>query len=172
MKQSNQIPLLLTIAAIVFCSCDSIHAQDSTAPSNTRHILILNNKYDPFKEINIGDEVRLILKNSTRVKGHITSIDSTFFAVETNVVHLDEIVSISTKNKKTQIIVGGALLAGAIASFVIVGTGEEMSIGAAQGTYGLGLGLTVAAVATMLPNYHDINKSKRWLMVISNKPSD
>ena len=63
-------------------------------------------------------------------------------------------------------------LAGAIASFVIVGTGEEMSLGAAAGTAGLGLGLTVAAVATMLPNYNDINKSKRWLMLISIKPND
>jgi len=144
MKQSNQIPLLLTIAVIVFCSCVSVHAQDSTELPETRHIVILSKnygQYEPFKEINIGDEVRLRLTNSTRVKGHITSIDSTFFTVDTNVVHLNEIVSISTKNKKTQIIVGGALLAGAIASFVIVGTGEEMSLGAAQGTYGLGAGL-------------------------------
>jgi len=41
--------------------------------------LILNKKHEPFKEINIGDEVRLILTNSKRVKGHITSIDSTSF---------------------------------------------------------------------------------------------
>jgi small nuclear ribonucleoprotein (snRNP)-like protein len=96
--------LLLTIAAIILCSCVSIHAQDSTVQPESRHIVILNKKYgqyEPFKELNIGDEVRLILTNSKRVKGHITSIDSTFFTVETNIVHLNEIVSISTKNKKT-----------------------------------------------------------------------
>ena len=53
MKQSNQIPLLLTIAAIVFCSCVSIHAQDSTELPETRHIVILNKKYESdLKEIN------------------------------------------------------------------------------------------------------------------------
>jgi len=161
--------LLLTIATIVFSSCVSVHAQDSTAPSNTRHILILNKKYETFKEINIGDEVRLILTNSTRVKGHITSIDSTFFTVDKIVVHLDEIASISTKNKKAQIIVGGALLAGAIASLVIIRTSENISLDEAGGVFLLGLGLTVAAVGTMLPNYHNIGKSK-WFIVILNKP--
>ena len=35
----------------------------------------------------------------------------------------------------------------------------------------LGVAMTVAGVATMLPGYHKIGKSK-WLMLISNKPID
>lgn len=76
--------LLLTIAAIVFCSCASINAQDKPTIPETRHILILNKKYEPFKETNIGDKIRLKLKNSMKVKGKIESIDSTIFTVETS----------------------------------------------------------------------------------------
>ena len=169
MSRNRSIYLLLSLGAtIVFCSCASIHAQDKTAPSGTKHIVIVNKKYEPFKEINIGDEVRLILTNSMRVKGNITSIDSTFFTVDSSIVLLNEVESISTKKEWVQFVVGTVLLAGGIASFAsydpcIFGpcdNNEDILVF-------LGLGLTGAAIAVASPGYHKMGKSK-WLMVISN----
>jgi hypothetical protein len=170
--------LLLTIAAIVFCSCDSIHAQDSTELPETRHIVILNKKYEPFKEINIGDFVRVVLTNSMRIRGHITSIDSTFFRVENFVVHLNEIEKISTKNisKKSKKLLGVALI-----SVGIVGSLVTLSIYAVLDPGGLGsdpptgpylvyAGLTAVGVRLLLPpGYYKIGKSK--FLLISNNPN-
>lgn len=126
-----------------------------------------------MKEIHIGDEVRLILTNSTKVKGYIISIDSTFFTVDNNFVRLSDIRKISTKKRGVQLL-GGVLIAGGIASFAswdpcisLYGNASSCD----NGLFFLGLGLTGAGVAVVGPGYHKIGKSKR-LMLISGKPND
>ncbi len=161
--------LLMTIAAIIFSSCVSIHAQDSTVQPESRHILILNKTYETIKEANIGDELRIKLIDATKVKGHITSIDSTSFTIDNNVVHLNEIVKILTKKRSTQFVLGGALIAGGIVTFGI-GAGVAESLDAKGGFFFLGLGLTSAGAILMLPGYKKIGKSR--FILISNKPND
>ena len=97
MSKIKTMHLLLTIATIVFCSCVSVKGQDSTAQPISRHILMVNKTHETLKEINIGDPIRLKLTNSTKVKGHVISIDSTFFTVDNIVVYIEQIKKISTK---------------------------------------------------------------------------
>jgi len=171
MKQSNQIPLLLTIAAIVFSSCVSVHAQDSTVQPESRHILILNNKGETFKTTILGDEIRVVLVNKAiSVMGQITSIDSTFFTVDTNVVHLHEIEKISTKKRRVQMFLGGVLIAGGIATYAVGRSEGTYTIDGGGGIALLGLIMTAVGVGTMLPGYHKIGKSK--FLLISNQPID
>jgi len=66
--------------------------------------------------VHIGDKVRLKLTNSTKVKGHIISIDSTLLTVDTTAVQHNEIVKISTKNSGS--LLGAALIAVGVISFV------------------------------------------------------
>jgi hypothetical protein len=63
MKSSFKI-LISTLLILLSNQYVSL-AQDSTVQPENRQILILNKKYEPFKEINIGDFVRVILTNST-----------------------------------------------------------------------------------------------------------
>ncbi len=146
-------------------------------PTNTRHILILNNKYDPFKEINIGDFVRVILTNSTEIMGHIKSIDSTFFRVENFVVHLNEIEKISTKiiSKKSNLqkILGEALIGVGIVTTVFTYALFEQTWGLdlPAEPYLVSVGLVAVGVGLLLPplpGYYKIGKSK--FLLISNKP--
>ncbi len=168
MKQSNQIPLLLTIAAIVFCSCVSVHEQDSTFQPNTRHILLVNKTHETKKVVNIGDKVRLKLLDATKVKGHITSIDSTSFTVDNLVIYLEAINKISTTKRGEQLL-GGALVAGGLVSFALAFSNERTY--EAIALYGImGIGLTSVGVIMMIPGYHRICKSK--FLLISNKPID
>ena len=116
---------VLTVAWLI-----SIFAfSQSFGQPDSRHILMVNNKtYKPMKEIHIGDEVRLILTNSTKVKGHIISIDSTFFTVDNNFVRLSDIRKISTKKRGVQLL-GGVLIAGGIATFVSYDPCINLSLG-------------------------------------------
>ena len=167
MKSSFKI-LISTLLILV--SNPYVSFAQQSKPTNTRHIVIFNKKYEPFKEINIGDEVRMILTNSTRVYGHIKSIDSTFFTVDSTVVHLNDISKISTKKTWVQFVGGTVLLAGGIASFASY---DPCIWGPCDNNedilFFLGLGLTAAAIAVASPGYYKIGKSK-WLAVISNSP--
>ncbi len=160
--------LLLTIAAIVFFSCVSIHAQDSTELPESRHILIVNKTHETLKEVNIGDKVRLKLLDASKVKGHITSIDSTSFTVDNLVIYLDAINKISTTKRGEQLL-GGALAAGGLVSFALAFSNERTF--EAIALYGImGIGLTSVGVVMMIPGYHNIGKSK--FLLISSKPND
>ena len=171
MNHNVRLILILTVLVLVSNQYVSL-AQDSTVRPETRHIVILNKKYEPFKEINIGDEVRLILTNSTRVKGHITSIDSTFFTVDANVVHLNEIEQISTKKTWQQVLgiplvaLGGLYTIAGLAN--IGDIADDNLVGAALL---LGIPITAIGVGIMSPGYHRIGKNKRFI-VISRKQID
>ena len=163
--------LLLTIAVIVFCSCVSIHAQDNTAIPGSRHILLVNKTHETKKVVNTGDKVRLILKTSKKVKGHIKSIDSTFLTVDNNVVHLNEIEKISTK-KIWQQLLGVPFVAfgglWTIAGLANIGDiADDEFVGAALL---LGIPITAVGVGIMSPGYHRIGKSR--FLLISSKPND
>jgi len=102
---------LLVIVLLMVVS-GSAFAQEGALDHESRHIIMVNNNYKTLKEIHVGDKVRIVLTNSTKVKGQITSIDSTFFRVDGRMVHLHEVKSISTKKIGTQLGLGGALIAG------------------------------------------------------------
>ena len=152
---------LLTIATIVFCSCVSVYAQDKPVKPGSRHIVILNKKYEPIKEINIGDFVRLKLKNEMKVKGHVISIDSMSFTVDYVVIYLEAINKISTK-KTWQPFLGVPFAAfGVLATMVGFAYENEIVL--------YGLGMTGIGFGLILPGYYKIGTSN-WFVMISNKP--
>ena len=159
--------LLMALAAIGICSCVSVHAQDKAVKPESRHILLVNKTHDTKKVVNVGDQIRLKLTKSKKVKGHITSIDSTFFTVDNNVVYLNEIEKISTKKIWQQVL--GIPLVG-FGGFISYAYSSDKYIGGpSAGAVLFGLGLTSIGVGIMLPNYHEIGKSR--FILISNKPN-
>jgi small nuclear ribonucleoprotein (snRNP)-like protein len=156
---------------MLFPSCTFLYAQDKPTPTETRHILIVDNGHDTQKLVNIGDKIRLILTNSKRIKGHVVSIDSTFFTIDKRVVHLEEIGKISTKKSWSQG-VGGFFLAAGIGFMVaeLATSTPESSIGPGDGAMAIiGLPLLIAGAAMVHPKYQQLGKSK-WL-VISSTPT-
>ncbi len=157
----------------------SINAQSGIEHSNTKHIVIVNNKNNkPIKELYVGSKVRLKLTKASKVRGVIMSIDSASFIVNNRQVRFDEIIKISTRKDWVQVL-GGALVVTGLAIW-IDGAGEAYAdaysnqffplanedISGGEHAF-LGMALTGAGVALMLPAYHDLGKFS--LMVISNK---
>lgn len=133
-------------------------------PTNTRHILILNKTHETIEELNIGDGTSLKLLDATKVKGHITSIDSTSFTVNTTVVQLNEIERIS-KKKVWQKYVGLPILT--IGALITASAFAWDPSDPIVGGVLIGVGLTAAGIGLMLPGYQKIGKR---FIVISNKP--
>jgi len=93
-------------------------------------------------------------------------------------VHLNKIQKISTKKIWVQGVVGGVLLAGAVASFASYvdnfsycpsGCYSGIDENDGGGAFFLGLGLTGAAIAVASAGYKKIGTSN-WFVTISNKP--
>jgi len=118
-----------------------VHAQDKLAQPISRHILMVNKTHETIKEVNIGDAIKLKLIDATKVKGHITSIDSTFLTVDSTVVHINEITNISMKKEKSKKLrTGGVLIACGIAGIIAVASDPYSD--AAEPIAILSLGLT------------------------------
>jgi len=153
--------IFIQVLFIIFL-VKQVNAQDNTVQPENRQILILNKTHKIIEELNIGDGTSLKLLDATKVKGHITSIDSTSFTVNTTVVQLNEIERIS-KKKVWQKYVGLPLISiGAL--FTAAGFSWDPS-DPLVGEVLFGVGLMGVGVALMLPGYQKIGKR---FIVISN----
>lgn len=160
--------LILTVVLVV---SGAAFAQDKTLDPANRYMVILDKKYEPLKEIHVGDKVRIKLINSTRVKGQITSIDSTFFKIDSRMVHLHEVRKISTKKEWVKFLGVPFVAYGGL--LVIIGSDNIVSSSVddpgGEAAILLGIPITAAGVGLMGPGYHKIGKFKR-LIIMSNPP--
>lgn len=122
LKKNISIMLLVVITALGFSSPLSTHAQSSTDQAKIR------SKVQALG-VNTDKKVEVKLRDSTKVKGYITSVDQDTFAVSSSATGAPETIAYADVadikksggglSTKSWLIIGGAA-AGAIVTWAIV----------------------------------------------------
>ncbi|MCZ6593885.1 MAG: hypothetical protein O6943_03105 [Bacteroidetes bacterium] len=162
----SKLKICIPILLIQLSNQHLIYAQDKIEKQDSKYIIATNRIGEQLEQLNIGDLIKLKLKDSKKVNGKIDSIYSAHFKINMVNINYDEINKMRKLKKRTaQLIIGGAFLVGGISTFYILSIGNTNFdkiplVGA------LGIGLTTVGITVMVPNWHKIGKSKS-LHVIS-----
>ena len=161
----SKFEIFIFILLVQLLNQHLLHAQENISKQDSRYLITTNRVGEQLERLNIGDLIKVKLKNSRKVNGQIDSINYTRFKINMDNIPYDEIRKIRKfKKRTTQLIIGGSLLAGGITTFYALSIGntnfENIPIFGA-----LGIGLTLGGTTVMLPSWHKIGKPKSLIVI-------
>jgi uncharacterized protein (UPF0248 family) len=164
------INLGFKISCLAICILLTDHfeskAQNDLTGEESSFLLVLNKNNEPLERIHIGDRVKIRQVSGEITKGEIITLNTDQIVVNSLSIPLHQVKKIRKfKDRKANLIIGGILVVGGIATYLYLSRGET-DLDDIPLWFALGTGLTAGGVALMVPTGIRISPSRK-IMVIS-----